>query len=350
MPVYLDEKTKKWRCVIRYVDFNGEKKQTQKRGFATKRDALAYERAFLTQKQYDGKTTYAEIWELFKEDALSDKRFTTVRGYESNMRLYILPFFGDRAIADIDDLMIRKWQNELKQQDFQDVYIRRIETNFRTVLRYGLATCKIDTDPSKRLKPAGSTKVREMDIWTLEEYKAFRGQINNARTGVMFDILYYAGLRVGELLALQVGAVDLDRSIIKITQSMQRFNKEDIITPPKTKNSYRQVAISSFLREELQEYISTLYMPKAEDLLFPVGKNPLYKAMTKYAAAASVKHIRLHDLRHSHASLLIAQGFDIMDISKRLGHEKVSTTLNIYGHLYEDKGKAIAARLDALQG
>lgn len=154
MPVYLDEKTKKWRCVIRYVDFNGEKKQTQKRGFATKRDALAYERAFLTQKQYDGKTTYTEIWELFKEDALSDKRFTTVRGYESNMRLYILPFFGDRAIADIDDLMIRKWQNELKQQDFQDVYIRRIETNFRTVLRYGLATCKIDTDPSKRIKPS----------------------------------------------------------------------------------------------------------------------------------------------------------------------------------------------------
>ena len=97
-----------------------------------------------------------------------------------------------------------------------------------------------------------------------------------------------------------------------------------------------------------QSQIETIYGYKPNERLFPTTKSSLYRAMKKYSELAGVKKIRIHDLRHSHASLLIEKGVPPLAISERLGHEDIQTTLNTYSHLYPNKQNEIADMLSSL--
>ena len=144
-------------------------------------------------------------------------------------------------------------------------------------------------------------------------------------------------MREGELLALTAADIDLVAKQIDINKTYQRLNGQDIITPPKTKKSKRKVPIPDFLCQELQSYMDTRYMLSPNERLFPATKHFLSHEMERGSKKTGVKRIRIHDIRHSHASLLINQGCDALILADRLGHEKVSTTLNTYSHLFPHK-------------
>ena len=133
---------------------------------------------------------------------------------------------------------------------------------------------------------------------------------------------------------------------IAIDKSCQRMNGRDVITEPKTPKSKRAVSIPGFLEEDLQDYISGFYAVTKEDRLFPITKYYLEHEMQRGIQESGVKRIRLHDLRHSHASYLVELGFSPLEIAERLGHEKIETTLNTYAHLYPNKQEQLAERLD----
>ena len=120
----------------------------------------------------------------------------------------------------------------------------------------------------------------------------------------------------------------------------------DVITEPKTPKSKRVIAIPQFLVVDLQDYVNSMYGVQGEDRLFPITKYYLEHEMQRGIKESGVKRIRIHDLRHSHASLLVEMGFSPLEIANRLGHEKIETTLNTYSHLYPDKREQLADRLD----
>lgn len=187
-----------------------------------------------------------------------------------------------------------------------------------------------------------------MQIWTREEFAVFLNSIMDKRQSYMaFMILFWTGIRIGELLALNVRDIDLQRRTLSITKSYQRFDRKDVVTEPKTEKSNRTITIPNFLVVELQEYIADMYHSKPGDRLFPHTKYYLENEMKRGVKASNLKKIRLHDLRHSHASLLVELGFSPLEIAKRLGHEKIETTLNTYSHLYPDKQERLADKLDA---
>ena len=160
--------------------------------------------------------------------------------------------------------------------------------------------------------------------------------------------LYYKGMREGEMLALTPADIDLDKKTISVTKSFQRLNGVDVVTSPKTAKSVRTVTIPEKLCSCLSEYMDKCYGLQDTDRLFPYTKHYLYHEMTKATKAAGVKKIRVHDIRHSHASLLIEMGFSPLLIAERLGHEKVQTTLEIYSHLYPNKQNEVADKLDEI--
>ena len=127
-----------------------------------------------------------------------------------------------------------------------------------------------------------------------------------------------------------------------------RIEKKDVIQPPKTSKSQRHVTVFDSLLDDMKEYKSHLVDYETSDRLFPFTKDYLYYIMKKYTAIAKVKCIRLHDLRHSHASLLIHMGYDALVVSQRLGHENIQTTLQTYSHLYPDKQKDLAESLEKI--
>jgi hypothetical protein len=122
------------------------------------------------------------------------------------------------------------------------------------------------------------------------------------------------------------------------------------VTTPKTKKSKRKVPIPDFLCEELKSYLDSRYMMNPDDRLFPVTKSYLAHEMDRGCKLSGVKRIRVHDIRHSHASLLINQGCDALVLAERLGHEKVSTTLNTYSHLFPHKQQELVSSLEQLAG
>lgn len=186
-----------------------------------------------------------------------------------------------------------------------------------------------------------------MNFWTKQEFVKFVDELMDKRMSYLaFMILYWTGIRIGELLALTPGDIDLVKHTISITKSYQRLGKKDVITEPKTSRSKRVIHIPEFLAADIQDYISSVYEMKDTDRLFPFTKYFLEHEIKRGVKASGVKKIRIHDLRHSHASLLVELGFSPLEIAERLGHEKIETTLNTYSHLYPNKQQRLADRLE----
>lgn len=160
-----------------------------------------------------------------------------------------------------------------------------------------------------------------------------------------FEVLYWCGIRLGELLALTRSDFDLKKRKLRINKSLQRIHGKDIITPPKTVNSYRTIDIPEFLADELYTYFESLYGLKDNDRVFPITKSYLHHEINRGSKAAGVKRIRIHDLRHSHVSLLIEKGFSALAIAERVGHESIRITYK-YAHLFPSKGVEIANSLN----
>ena len=152
-------------------------------------------------------------------------------------------------------------------------------------------------------------------------------------------------MREGELLALSPDDIDLDNKTISINRTYQRIEGKDVFTSPKTRKSKRKIPILDFICQELSDYIQSRYMLDADERLFPVTKSYLSHEMIRGCKNTGVKKIRIHDIRHSHASLLINQGCDALILADRLGHEKVSTTLNTYSHLFPHKQQKLVNNL-----
>lgn len=138
---------------------------------------------------------------------------------------------------------------------------------------------------------------------------------------------------MGELLALTPADFDFQACTIRINKSYQRLEGKDIITDPKTTKRNRMITMPEFLSEELESYIGMLYGLNENDRIFQISKSYLHHEMDRGVKLSGVKRIRIHDLRHSHVSLLINMGYSAVAIGERVGHESVEITYR-YAHLF----------------
>ena len=160
-----------------------------------------------------------------------------------------------------------------------------------------------------------------------------------------FQILYWTGIRCGELLALTKADFDFERRIMSINKNYQVVKGEELITTPKTEKSIRQIDLPEFLCKEIQDYIDSLYKVDDNSRLFVITKSYLHHEMDRGCKETGVKRIRVHDLRHSSCALLINLGYSPIQIAERLGHESVSVTER-YSHLYPSAQRKMADNLD----
>lgn len=343
-----DKKTGKWLIQYRYTDWQGKRRKSTKRGFATKREAEEWLRNFLITQNADFDMKFEEFWKMYCADMETRLREHTMRTKKYIVELKILPYFGKKRVNDITAADIRQWQNELIKKGYSPTYLKTINNQLSAIFNYAVRYYDLKSNPCAKAGSMGKSKAEEMDFWTGEEFKKFIDSVMNKRLSYMaFMTLYWTGMRLGELLALTPKDVDLEKRTISITKSYQRLGRKDVITPPKTPKSKRVITIPEFLTADIKDYMDSLYDLQEDDRLFPITKYYLEHEMQRGIKESGVKRIRLHDLRHSHASLLIELGFSPLEIANRLGHEKVETTLNTYAHLYPNKQTKLADRLDS---
>ena len=349
---YKDEKTGKWFAKFYYTNWQGIKKQKWKRGFATKKEALGFERDFLEKQSANPDMTFQNLYEIYMEDMAARLKQSTLLTKKAVLQTHILPFFGSKPINEIKASDVRRWQAKLMSSpnNYSQTYLKKINTELNSIINYAKRFYDLNTNPCGKAGTIGKAKAEEMDYWTYDEYIAFReGVKDKSLSYICFEVLYWTGMREGELLALSPADIDLDNKTISINRTYQRIEGKDVFTSPKTRKSKRKIPIPDFLCQELSDYIQSRYMLDADERLFPVTKSYLSHEMIRGCKNTGVKKIRIHDIRHSHASLLINQGCDALMLADRLGHEKVSTTLNTYSHLFPHKQQELVHSLESLQ-
>ena len=352
MPAYKDEKTGKWFAKFYYTNWQGIKKQKWKRGFASKKEALGFERDFLEKQSANPDMTFQNLYEIYMEDMAARLKQSTLLTKKTVLQTHILPFFGSKPINEIKVSDVRRWQAKLMSSpnNYSQTYLKKINTELNSIINYAKRFYDLNTNPCGKAGTIGKAKAEEMDYWTYDEYIAFReGVKDKSLSYICFEVLYWTGMREGELLALSPADIDLDNKTISINRTYQRIEGKDVFTSPKTRKSKRKIPIPDFLCQELSDYIQSRYMLDADERLFPVTKSYLSHEMIRGCKNTGVKKIRIHDIRHSHASLLINQGCDALMLADRLGHEKVSTTLNTYSHLFPHKQQELVHSLESLQ-
>ena len=312
MPVFKNEDNGTWYVMARYVNWKGERKQKCKRGFATKKEAQEWERMFQLQNSSDLDMSFEAFTELYIRDVKNRLKENTWLTKEHIIRTKILPFFGKLKISEISTKEIITWQNEMlayrdeKKKPYSQTYLKTLHNQLSAIFNHAVRYYELRSNPAAKVGNMGSEEHREMQFWTKEEYKKFAFEMMDKPVSFYaFEMLYWCGIREGELLALTPADFDFDKETVTINKSYQRLHGEDVITTPKTKKSNRTIKMPHFLCEEMQEYLDMLYGLKKKDRIFTVTKSYLHHEMDRGAKAAGVKRIRIHDLRHTFATIFL---------------------------------------------
>ena len=325
MPAYKDKAKGTWYASFYYEDWTGKKVKKMKRGFPTKREV-------------------ADMKGRIKENTWGTK--------EHILYKKLVPYFGKRKMCDIHSKEVIAWQNEMlgyrdkNGKPYSPVYLKTLHNQLSAVFNHAVRHYNLKVNPAAQAGNMGKPKGREMLFWTKAEYLKFaEAMMDKPLSYYAFEMLYWCGVREGELLALTPGDLDFEKQTVTISKSYQRIKGKDVITDPKTPKSNRVIQMPAFLCEEMADYIKSLYGVKPTDRIFTVTKSYLHREMDRGAKEAGVKRIRIHDLRHSHISLLIDMGFTALAIADRVGHESIDITYR-YAHLFPTRQTEMADKLD----
>lgn len=354
MPAYKDEKRKTWYCSFYFTDWTGVRKKKKKSGFKREKDAKQWETDFL--KSLGGKSdipflALVENYEKFSKTRLKP---TTYEGKVWTIDSKILPIFKNMRVCDITPLMIQKWQDSLidyrdeKGKSYSQTYLKTLNNQMSAIMNHAVRFYGLATNPCSVSGSIGKSHANDMKIWTLDDFEQFIGYVQEPGDHLAFNVLFWSGIREGELLALTWDDfIQKDGAYwLNINKNYAVVKGQELILTPKNESSIRVIVIPKFIFDEADSYRKMLYGYKGTDRLFYFRKSHLLYQVKKEASAADLEHIRIHDLRHSHASMLIEMGYNILVISKRLGHDRVQTTWDTYAHLYPDKESILGSRLD----
>ena len=289
MAVIKNKKTGMWEVRTYYKDLTGERKQKTKRGFAKKSEALEWERNFKLKENQSISMSFKSFVDIYLTDLEPRIKRNTFLTKKHIIETKILPYFGKRKLDDIRTSDVIQWQNEIM---------------------------KLEKDNGELFSQTYA-----------------------------FEMLYWTGIREGELLALTPAGFNFEKKTLRINKSYQRLEGEAVIMDLKTPKSNRTIVMPDFLAIEMEDFIKSIYGIKMNDRIFTISKSYLHHEMDRGAKLAGVKRIRIHGLRHSHISLLINLGFSALAIGERVGHEAVDITYH-YAHLFPTVQTDMAAQLE----
>ena len=362
------EKMKNGTWSVRYREYvDGQTLQRRMSGFKTKREAeVAYHQIAVTieTKPSQGRTKkQPSLTELFDEYfvfAQNRVKESTLYDLQKNYTLHIAPFFARfETVSKIKKIDILRWQDYISQKGFSYNYKCKLRTVLSSVWKFGMRYHDIEHDPISSVESFRRTEAKkEMQVWNENDFAQFIDCVDDEMYKTFFTFLYSTGCRKGEVYALKWQNIDLDRQTARIEKTiLRRFDRAKhpdklwLEAPPKNIYSVRTIDLPKSLVAMLSVY-KWLESPASTDFVFgcknPLADTNVQRVFTKAISQSGVKTIRIHDLRHSHASYLISKGLDVVAVAKRLGHANTHETLNTYAHFFAKDREKIRAVLDEM--
>lgn len=361
-----------YRVRVNYTDADGKYRQIERTAYG-KTEALEMERRILAESVNAPKKKSSQLFSEFAASYLAYKsgevREISFQNSEKNLRLYILPTLGAIRLDRLSSSDIADWKTRMNDTGLSLRTKRNMFNDLSAVLNYALSLKLISENPARSIgnfrDPYFSHTAEVLHFYTPEEFlryihaaESFCSRPSERCYYVFFVLAYYTGMRKGELNALKWSDIDLDARIIHVRRSVtQKLKGRGIVeTPPKNKSSYRDIGIPTVLLDVLKDHRSLQQADPhfTEDYRVCGGPNCLSDTTIsnhniKYATAANLPVLRIHDFRHSHASLLVNYGINIQEVARRLGHSNVQQTWNTYAHLYPKEEERALAVLDGIK-
>lgn len=371
MPIYkASNPTKDGRSYffkVNYKDRLSNDSQYVSKKYATKTEAKDEERRFLNSLKDERKTptkmTIGDLWDRWFEYQLDKVRVSTKRGY-IHTKKYIEPLFQIKCV-DFNEFHFEEWKKYMNNTNLNYVSKNDKLKTLRAVLNFGIKHYEFHNFHRAMLMMTKFDNpgiiVEDHLVYTPEEFDKFLSAEDNPRYRILWLTLYYCGLRIGEARGLQWKDIDWDSKTLwvnKQIQSIDNFGSNYFICDLKTPSSNRKLIMCNALYEELKKYYDNCkQFTNFNDEFYCFGKDlgivPLVYANARLrknviAKKAEVKQIRLHDFRHSCASLLIHSGAPIPMVSKYMGHASVNETLHTYTHMLGSDLQGISDIIDNL--
>lgn len=346
-----------------------------RKGYKTKKEATEAEHYLrsveLKERFYGAKITVYMLYELLKEeDRINHRKISYINTQENNYNRHIKNYFskvdnvGKLTYEDIYQFREHLMQKVAQNSDnpLSTNTINKIMILLKKIFDVGLRKGYYTTNPVKLLKKLPIEKTK-MQFWTVKEFQQFLTLFEPEEYNIklLFTLLFFSGLRLGEALALTWQDIDFSTNTIHITKSVYVNKGVSYISSTKTKAGTRRIIINKKLSQELQYWqqqqkhlleqftSDSMSLQVFQSSPITITKNSIEKQYKKILERdATLKKIRIHDFRHSHASLLINQGEDYLVVKERLGHASITTTIDTYSHLYPSKQKDLADKLDDL--
>ncbi len=359
----------KYNVRINYVSESGQAKQLTRVAYGLDA-AKDLERRLLHDLKSNGENSVRKmtVRQLFEEYAAVKKYEVRQSTYDKTVRTfeyYIFPTLADVYIDKLSAKILQDWKISLEERDLALKTKKNVYSELRTMFNYAVRMEYLSKSPLVKVgnfKDPLATK-QEINFYTPEEFRAYiraakemalqkqkaENDLFEWNYYVFFNIAFYTGLRKGEIHALRW--CDIDGAYLSVKHSItQKLHNEDVETPPKNKSSIRTIQIPQPLIKILDEHKkrqmllgnwSSEHRVLGEERC--LRDTTIQKRNNLYASLAGVKRIRIHDFRHSHASLLANMGINIQEVARRLGHAKIEMTWNTYSHLYpREEERAIA--------
>lgn len=350
---------------------DGSRHQETRSSFATKREANDDYQKLLVEREATQANKMMATMSLsfgqFVEDNFlptyrDSVRPQTYRGRVAMIQKHFQNLWKSELSA-ITPEMVMKWKNQLRdRQSLSNEYVRKICGLCHRIFSLAMDMKLLPTNPAEVLKKTKflRNEQRTLNFWTLDEFQKVVTSFDQTDTHEVWGLsvlsfLFLSGLRIGEAQALEWKDLDFKSQLVHVTKTMIYHNAHDFHTDqPKTKASIRKVALSADCLRQLERWhecqkhsIGTCrYVFSTTGI--PMNRTVVERLIRRKAMQAMVPIIRIHDLRHSHASLLIEQGANPLLVRDRLGHSDVKITLQIYGHMYPNRDKQLAQLLDGL--
>ena len=233
MPAYKDTKSGTWYVKTYVKTWDGKNKSTTKRGFTTKREAVKWESEIKAKESYSVDVKFSTFVEMYFNDKRGELKERSIKNKKYMIERHIVPFFGNKKINEISPAEIVEWQNQMKAKNFSETYLRMIQNQITALFTHASKIYGLENNPCKKVRKMGKSDANRIDFWTREEYEKFIKTIDyQDRYYCLFEILFWTGLRIGELLALTMDDIDFDTNQIHISKTYYRTGGEDKITTP----------------------------------------------------------------------------------------------------------------------
>jgi len=356
---------KNWYYVFSLPNVNGNRKQKKQRGFKTKKEA---QKALAEAINAVNKGTYIEPsniqykeylhqWFSTKQNSIGVQ---TAKVYNNYLQSRILPGLGNFNLSKLSTIQIQNFIDSLSTDGLSSATVKKVYEIIRNSLEYAVDFELILKNPAIKVKLPKSNK-KEMKVWNENEINHFLKIAKADPNYIVFLLALTTGMRQGEVLGLRWKDIDLEKGLINIKQTLSHDGK-NFISGAKTKSSLRTINLSKLTINMLKQRKVTISKERLSsglvyqdfDLIActqhgtPLNPANVRRSFNKLIKLADVPKIRFHDLRHTHATLLLSKGINVKVISERLGHSNIKVTLDTYSHVLPTMQEEVALKLDEI--